>query len=256
MKRKWRDVVNHALGQWQVATDGLVTMEFQRHWDPRADGGRGGWVSKPCTDYSTYIPQLVAHINLHYPEMTDIHYQLAMDYLKTLPAYTIIRQLDKEWSEIKALDLDDYLRLSQRVFNFPALSSDIGVSRCLVIFPTAGGCTDRYPDPDANDFAASVDITINARHEEISLSSPPSLPGADGVPDVKFNTCPTSGHRAYQSLVHEAGHALGIGGSFGMHPFDNASPYSAMSTLHPRRCSPHPLDIMAIYALYQSRMVP
>ena len=72
-----------------------------------------------------------------------------------------------------------------------------------------------------------------------------------GVDKILFNTCPHTSDRynyPYSSLVHEAGHALGI---YPGHPEmpDSIMNYSGQTEPD---CSPHPLDIMAIYALYQS----
>ena len=58
--------------------------------------------------------------------------------------------------------------------------------------------------------------------------------------------------------VHEAVHVLGVtrvdnaGGYHDSHPFYETSPITAMSWQFGLRCSPHPFDVMAIYALYQS----
>ncbi len=81
-----------------------------------------------------------------------------------------------------------------------------------------------------------------------------------GVDRIAFNTCPDTmvdHNYPYSSLVHEAGHALRIGnGKDGMgqenhHP--NEQIKSAIMSYGDGlpKCSPHPLDIMAIYALYQ-----
>lgn len=105
---------------------------------------------------------------------------------------------------------------------------------------------------------------------------------------VNFNTClpnpsgtnPDKGYKAYRLAVHEAVHALGladitldlieiIGAGF-KQPYETAHPTipdSAMnydgdvpkhwarwapSPLNEPDCSPHPFDILAIYALYQT----
>jgi hypothetical protein len=63
----------------------------------------------------------------------------------------------------------------------------------------------------------------------------------------------------HSTLVHELGHALGIrDGKDGMgqelhHP--NVDIKSAIMSYGPGepQCSPHPLDIMAIFAIYQKQ---
>ncbi len=75
-----------------------------------------------------------------------------------------------------------------------------------------------------------------------------------------FNRCPKTSDNynvPYSSLVHEAGHALAIrGGTDGMdqqrfHP--SGAIHCAIMSYggNEPKCSPHPLDIMAITALYQ-----
>ena len=67
---------------------------------------------------------------------------------------------------------------------------------------------------------------------------------------------------ALHDVVHEAGHALGITGGitggdlhmgqgqFHPHINDSVMSYRGDSSVS---CSPNPFDVMAIYALYQSR---
>ena len=100
-------------------------------------------------------------------------------------------------------------------------------------------------------------ITRSSVYRESSLT----------VPLVRFNTCSTVEPNAYETLILEAGHALGIRGrSFGS-PYrrghsalkDSVMNYNGSTPLPGFRpsfrepdCSPHPLDIMAIHALYQT----
>ena len=94
------------------------------------------------------------------------------------------------------------------------------------------------------------------------------------VPDTTyFNTCePVAGTSAYQATLHEFGHALGTSGFefsniVGFLPgvtgfYEEAHPRvpgSVMNYDHKVAdvakepdCSPHPLDIMALWALYQT----
>ena len=119
-----------------------------------------------------------------------------------------------------------------------------------------------------------------------------NIPGNDkaySADDVKFNKCITTSTDAmdfylYETMLHESGHALGLSaftvqsvpfGSrsvyVGSHPtipdtvmnydyestflYDSSRPENEM-WIRPEPepdCSPHPFDIMAIYALYQTK---
>ena len=84
-----------------------------------------------------------------------------------------------------------------------------------------------------------------------------TLPGSD----IPFNSCSSiPSHPIYWILVHESGHVLGIREGTA---YPEAWPRDAFhhSTIRgsvmnyynsDKDCSPHPFDIMAIYALYQS----
>ncbi len=77
---------------------------------------------------------------------------------------------------------------------------------------------------------------------------------AEVAPLIVFNTCPNTMDKynyPYSSLVHEAGHALGIYGPI-VHPEldDAVMNYSKQSEPD---CSPHPLDTMAIFAIHQTK---
>ncbi len=80
-----------------------------------------------------------------------------------------------------------------------------------------------------------------------------------------FNPCPNTNdnyNNPYSSLVHEAGHALGIRAASKKaadsrlqgHPSitDSIMNYSTVTGVVEPDCSPHPLDIMAIYTIYQT----
>ena len=91
--------------------------------------------------------------------------------------------------------------------------------------------------------------------------------------DVVFNSCPDPSQsvHAYATLIHEAGHVLGITSAADRDPnvpdYTDGHPNIADSVMNydwkirerymnpsfsEPDCSPHPFDIMAIYAIYQT----
>ncbi len=80
-----------------------------------------------------------------------------------------------------------------------------------------------------------------------------------------FNPCPNTNddyNYPKSSLVHEAGHAIGLRAAskkaadpeFQGHPSiaDSVMNYNRkLMLVNEKDCSPHPLDIMAIFAIYQ-----
>ena len=114
----------------------------------------------------------------------------------------------------------------------------------------------------------SVDVSFKKdTFVEDELDSPAATP---------FNTCIATnvddGHAAYQLALHEAGHALGLSSfdylnfatnlaNVSYHVAHPTIPDSVMNYDEEIRqlgekdepdCSPHPFDVMAIYALYQN----
>ena len=116
-------------------------------------------------------------------------------------------------------------------------------------------------DDQGNEVRTSDIFLVQSVHDRKPDDSPRVLIDLAGVDRIVFNTCPNTMddyNYPYSSLVHEAGHALGIGGaSDAVIPQDNHHPNrqiaSAIMSYNRSKpqCSPHPLDIMAIFALYQ-----
>ena len=112
----------------------------------------------------------------------------------------------------------------------------------------------------------SVDVLVHHRR----ASMPRDVPGDDNMvsdDDISFNTCSGSGapdFTNYETMLHEAGHALGLSGFtwrrfWSQTPAHPTIPGSVMNynskvpKIHNEPdCSPHPFDMMAIEALYQT----
>ena len=77
---------------------------------------------------------------------------------------------------------------------------------------------------------------------------------AEVAPLIVFNTYPNTMDKynyPYSSLVHEAGHALGIYDRNSHTELPNAIMNYSQDTEYD--CSPHPSDILAIFALHQTK---
>ena len=101
-------------------------------------------------------------------------------------------------------------------------------------------------------------VPANTKHPPLNIPG-----GSSGMPvkpdrgDVKFNKCVDMERTVYATLVHEAGHVLGIGGGNDGTGQERHHPRIKESTVikggfSRYKCSPTPFDIMAITALYQS----
>ena len=239
----WSNAIEHAFSQWDLASDELLTTEIQ---------------PGSCTDYTNIVEELVTYIN-DLPSHITIHESQVRDFLGRLANYTNLSSLqsdDEAWSEIKYLNFQAYGGLDRANWAFNDLPAAIGLTKCVFDSPTSKACTEPNPPREEGGISQTVDMFLNSNRSE--MSSPPSaLPGGNNRADrddVLFNSCPPGNFEGYQTLVHEVGHVFGIGGTARKgHPFDPTSPYSAMTTDHSFRCSPHPLDVLAINALYQKR---
>ena len=107
----------------------------------------------------------------------------------------------------------------------------------------------------------TVDIHFSSSRFKVSNLSVPGGDDSADAGEIPFNTCEGVAPQ-YGAVVHEAGHALGISdgitgghlhdgqGQYHSHIMDSLMSYSSNDAFN---CSPNPFDIMAMYALYQSR---
>ena len=270
-KNKWSDTIQHALGQWQLATDGLVIMQYDRN---------------PCVDYSEKIDELVSDVVISAEEL-GFSTRIILDRIRRFVGQNWLWFLDRKVlengvNEIIMFDnvdpgnyrtLESYLQaLAQH--EFPEVAGVVGA----LGFAESPGCyeadtvacappsrQEQY-FPSARSFATDI-FLIRSKLE----GDPLDLPGGDTTvdpDDIRFNSCPSlplppvprdfvelgvrpmansdGTYSAYGVLVHESGHALGLYS----HPEFRET---AMAPAKGLGCSPHPLDVMAVRALYEAR---
>ena len=250
-RSEWASLIEHALGQWQTATGNMI----RTNRDLRA-----------CTDLSS---------------MSRLE-----DLIKD----------DDSLSEIRMLDvssLGSAVKLKE-MHSDPFKLCIVGAPACV----TSISGYDRWPR-QASYQLSSADITLN---QGWFANTRPETPHQG----VRFNTCVSAsggpkaedeGFFAYSTMVHEAGHALGLSdwslketaideiqkkiqelpswarillapfSSIPEHVYEVSHPTIPDSVLNYDHeiadkleiptfeepdCSPHPFDVMAIHALYQS----
>ncbi len=149
--------------------------------------------------------------------------------------------------------IDDSPNVLVRVGVFPEVSEKVGHGWCRYACAPA---TVQFR-LDGSQVITTDTKLRRSEFEGISLD----VPGPDDTADegeVPFNSCRPGGvANEYGVLVHEAGHALGIReANDGIeqiihHPTIKDAVMGAIDDPG-YACSPHPFDIMAIYALYQT----
>ncbi|MDE2842880.1 MAG: hypothetical protein OXN21_05810 [Chloroflexota bacterium] len=188
--------------------------------------------------------------------------------------YTQIMADDRAQNEVKLVDeeADETQPIRDRAVSFSEVSSLIGLTTCLSEYD-ALGCASSQEDPRTGRVYA--DILLPFRQNELDTEL--EIPGRDGVvdrTDAPFSGCLSTTDR-YVTMLHEAGHALGITGLAPLEddwnsfvPGHSTIPGSLMNPdglelykqgwgksrllKSERECGPHPWDIMALYALYQT----
>ena len=193
------------------------------------------------------------------------------------------------WNVIEQERLNDN-QSEIRVVNVPATLAAIALGamptdiyQACLVGAKAACVTSRpgYSDPErhAGKAIPSADISFKESYLREPYAPPDSSSPASGSRDdfnrpmsVRFNKCfPDDGtiYDVYETTLHEIGHALGLSNAgdpvdyvFNYGPFDqyvishptitdSVMNYEGQTVDEPD-CSPHPFDVMAIYAIYQN----
>ena len=276
----WEPLITEAFRQWQAAvTTDLITIEESIY---------------PCTDYHTVAGKIfdryqellsdpsfgtlgrVGKIILieHYIQTTDEQNVAPWDLPGIAEEVADLQRSDSVDNEIKMLDdtdgVEGYL---ERQEVFTELASVIGHDTGCWYF-------DRGLEPgtqrqiwELDDKALMCYLPNYARSLSSSSSGKRHVSGDIFIRRSKFtsdlllvpasnamfnmcrNSIDTQNNNAYESFLHEVGHALGIGGKGALpngHSFEDVASVVNYKFDEPD-CAPHPADIVALYALYQNR---
>ena len=276
----WERLITEVFRQWQAAvTIDLITIEESIY---------------PCTDYHTVAGKIfdryqellsdssfgtlgrVGKIILieNYIKTTDQQNVAPWDLPGIAEEVADLQRSDSVDNEIKMLDdtdgVEGYL---ERQEVFTELASVIGhETRCWYFDLGLNPLTQRQiwdrdygalmcyspnygrvlSGSSSGERLVSGDIVI--RRSKFT-SDPLLIPASNAMFNMCRNGIDTQKDNAYESFLHEAGHALGIGGKGarpGGHSFEDVTSVMNYEFDEPD-CAPHPADIVALYALYQKR---
>ena len=244
----WEKLIVHAMGQWQLATDNLITMNYLKDVD--------------CANYNGVFTTIENRVKSSNVTIDTILIRTLVINLSYFGNFT---DGDQEKNEIilvspRALAItEDHLKVGI----FPQVAERIiGLNLC--IFRDVFGC--------AITGGHTQDILLNYDKFTADALAIPGRAGSDPEPpdrgDAPFNKCAHHGmsdaDNAYLTVVHEGGHVIGIGGARVGDPDDPKESYhnghpnyylldSIVNSRDLAGCTPNPFDIMAIYAIYQAR---
>ena len=275
----WKNLVIHALGQWQLATNGLIRMVYE---------------GDDCADYLSVVQRIKnRYAANHGQELTADQITDLEVFLLSLDILTKAEIDDAELSEVIMIDQEEPDPITgigrtgiygglRKMGVFPDFSERLGIATCVFadLKEDRGPTACAAPRHMHRDKGWVTDILLpwDRFRADIALMTVPGGLDSDGGvtvdrDDVRFNSCDAERLGAYEVVLHEGGHALGIRNARNLaqgweknlvhHPSIYESVMSYESPYEPKPgetssvlpddpdCSPHPLDVLAIYALYQ-----
>ena len=263
---KWTDVINEAFVSWSAATNGFITIA---PYSPRPTGACATGPSDPTQpDYAYHMRLLMMaddqHNEVRMFDLPDESHIYSFPEFKSDVFKLCITKADAcvtSFTGYSALDPSD---IQRRLDIANRLENPVNLWNLLF---------NDIPDASEGDLEPSepiqsVDVSFKkGTFIEDRLATPSRTP---------FNTCRPSHedgrYDAYELALHEAGHALGLSsfdylnfitnlGNVSSHVAHPTVPDTIMNynedisqlrEMGEPDCSPHPFDVMAIYALYQN----
>ena len=260
-REAWEALIESAFGQWTTATDGLVSFL------PPVDGCATDDVSKDTyVTIKEYLKDILGN-NLTPTLDPQIEIQVR-SYVNGLRRDGIISRLIEDSHKYSEVYMFDDMTLGPliRAYVFRDIAGDIGYGIACWFYPSGAWaetrmCTGSITDDEGS--VVSTDIIVRrgaydaglwSSRETGELSDDLSLPLTDARFGTCFNDISDDWKSAYTDMVHEVGHLIGIAGHPGFSDtvmnYDNVLPDERRQK--EPDCSPHPIDIMAVYALYQT----
>ena len=253
----WKNLIRHAFDQWEVATSNWVTL------DP---------VTGDCADYEPFVARIRNDVKAFATSTLPSTGSLPTDDEIAAHARELLKNFDqnqigvtrrRDTAQSEVLMIDDRPTGANstlvKVRVFPEVAATVGHGTCSAAHIACAFSPQRWAQYRGlgEDDPPVVTADIRLRRSKFGVAS--LVVPTSAVPG-RFNSCGPADPELYNTLVHEAGHALGIAyGTEGKnskrdHPQLEDSVMKDPLGIDERgeRCSPYPIDVMAIYALYQS----
>ena len=265
----WVSLITAAFDRWQAAvTTDLITIERD---------------TDPCPEYHTVASDILDHYEIL--KMSSVFSDYSHVELVGLVEHFIDTAIGRR---VLRLQFDDLATNEVKMFNdvegvegylkeedvFPEIASAIGHrTKCwykrmnnvwvfqdkqlMCYAPSVGQVV--LGDGSVEQVASGDIFIRRSKFKSDALLRPNS--------DARFNSCGSvtlndDDNSAYKAFLHEVGHALGIGGTAPAHtegakkdPGHSEDDVTSVvnTAADSWDCSPYPADIMALYALYQTR---
>ena len=222
-------------------------------------------VGSQCADHAAEHSTAVARMEQMKSEtLTTSQSKMVESFMKTLSTYTSALDKDRELNEVILLD---EATAPHKHYASVAVSSE--VSEVFGFLDCSSEASPGCADPDLKSLTTDIFLNLQLLDQDSSSLDIPDDDILNARPNLVFPDACNPKTDAYETLVHEAGHAVGIGGGEGEnqgrrnHPtiFYSIMNYSGMpfveiqdEIIRPNEtdCSLYPFDIMAIYSLYQN----
>ena len=132
-REDWRNLIRHALDQWELATGGLVVLTNESY-----DDGQ----SKPCSSYAHFVDEIADGVKALDPSTTEETEEYVRGLLEKFrvvhidmdpanPLLTDVQERDSELNEIQMFDdMDEDIIYLWEEGVFPELSDDLGYAWC------------------------------------------------------------------------------------------------------------------------------
>ena len=287
-RQAWVKYIVHAFDQWELASNTIVNMNYLGEsctdYSPLVRDAIVAIIQALMDEGLVTDSDTDEHAKIEAALETFIQSRWYLDVVPTLDA-------DSDANEVMMFDNYEayaeggllYFAFTEAMSTAPvdpndSTSEEIGKFGNRLGFVADANCWGRNvrteavacADPSKRSSGPGYTTDIVLLRTQVD-HDPLAIPGGNETvdhTDVRFNRCPDlpvytdwlpkinqkNSLSVYGTLVHEAGHALGLGHPERSDLVGLSDTVMALGSLNGSyKCSPHPLDVLTVYALHRSR---